>query len=625
MRIPESKIEEIRSSTSIVDIISDFVQLRKRGKNFIGLCPFHSEKTPSFTVSEEKQIFHCFGCHTGGNVFKFLMEYQKISFIEAVQELAEKIGIALEYDEDIGTEKQSEQELLYEINTTVARYFSDNLLKNDKGEIARKYFENRKIKIQTMRSFGLGYALPSRDDLVNFLTEKKTDIERSITLGLISSYEDGRLYDKFSGRIIFPIFSPNGRVVAFAGRVLEAEQKAAKYLNSPESLIYVKGRTLYGLSLSKDEIRKVDKAIIVEGYMDLISLFQNGIKNVVAVSGTALTDEQVQLLSRYTKNVVLLFDADTAGIKASMRSIEILLKRDIDIKIASVPAGEDPDSFVNKYGKERFDEIIQRSQNFLEYQSAYYESQGMFEEPAKMAEAIRELVKPVALINDELKRTLLIKTIAKNFNLREKLLENELAHALAEQNRFKEREISRKEIVQKVKEKTIAKTGNKSKLQSESNLINERELIELLYMGDEKAIKSIFENIQIDDFEIEIHRNLAKIVYDAFCNKDELSAGSLLDKITEIEEHNYLMEIISDKYSVSSRWEEVSDSITHNKLSDKYLSDIIRKKRIDILNKMIEVNIKKIESSQDENEILELMRNEVELKNERASLLKVGI
>ena len=625
MRIPESKIEEIRSSASIVDIISDYVQLRKRGKNFIGLCPFHSEKTPSFTVSEEKQIFHCFGCHTGGNVFKFLMEYQKISFVEAVQELAEKLGINLEYNEEIGTEKQSEQELLYEINTTVARYFSDNLLKSDRGETARKYFENRKIKIQTMRSFGLGFALSERDDLVNFLNEKKIDIERSLNLGLISSYEDGRLYDKFSGRIIFPIFSPNGRVIAFAGRVLEAEKKAAKYLNSPESLIYIKGRILYGLSHAKDEIRKLDKAIIVEGYMDLISLFQNGIKNVVAVSGTALTDEQVQLLSRYTKNVVLLFDADSAGIKASMRSIEILLKRNMDIKIASVPAGEDPDSFVNKYGKERFDEIILDSQNFLEYQSAYYESLGMFKEPARMAEAIRELVKPVALINDELKRTLLIKTIASNFNLREKLLENELLRALAEQDKFKGREIARKDINQKVNEKSIAKTEKKSDLTSDSNLINEREIVELLFMGDEKSIKRIFENIQIEDFELEIHRSLAKIVYDSFSKNDELSAGALLDKIAEAEEQNYLMEIISDKYSVSNRWEEVSDSITHNKLSEKYLSDVLRKKRIDILNKMIADNTKKIESSQDENEILQLMRNEVELKNERTSLLKTGI
>ncbi len=622
MRIPESKIEEIRSSASIVDIISEFVQLRKRGKNFIGLCPFHSEKTPSFTVSEEKQIFNCFGCHTGGNVFKFLMEYEKISFIEAVQELAEKLGITLQYDEETGTEKQTEQEFLYEINTTVGKYYSDNLLYSDKGETARKYFEKRKIKVQTMRSFGLGYAFPGRDDLVNFLTEKKIDITRALKLGLISSYEDGRLYDKFSDRIIFPIFSPNGRVVAFAGRVLEAEQKAAKYLNSPESSIYIKGRVLYGLSHAKDEIRKQNKAIIVEGYMDLISLHQNGIKNVVAVSGTALTEEQVILLSRYTKNVVLLFDADAAGIKASMRSIEILLKKDMEIKIASVPAGEDPDSFINKFGKEKFEDTIRRAQNFLEYQSAQYESQGMFDDPAKMTEAIRELVKPLALINDELKRTLLLKNISKKFNLRERLLEEELTKSLKEQNRNSIRESERKAQAQKLKENINVLSENKTSLMNESNIINERELIELLYIGGAEIIDNIFKNIRIEDFEIEIHRNLAIIVFEAYSSGKELYAGSLLDKVNNDNEQNYLIEIITDKHSISSRWEEVSDSTKDNKLSTKYVTDVIRKKRIDILNKMIDENFKKLKSVQDETEKLKLMRNEMELKNERSSLLR---
>jgi len=514
MRIPENKIEEIRSAASIVDVISEFVQLRKRGKNYIGLCPFHSEKTPSFTVSEEKQIYHCFGCHAGGNVFKFLMEFEKISFVESVQELAEKSGITLEYSDEGGEERQTEQELLFDINHSVGRYFSDNLLNSDEGEIARNYFDKRKIKLQTQRSFGLGFSLPGKNNLVNFLTENKIDIDKALALGLIGSSESGRLYDKFSGRIIFPIFSPNGRVVAFAGRVLDPEQKTAKYLNSPESLIYTKGRTLYGLSLAKDEIRKLDKAIIVEGYMDLISLFQNGIKNVVAVSGTALTDEQVQLLSRYTKNVVLLFDSDTAGIKASMRSIEILLRKNMDVKIASVPEGEDPDSYVNKFGKESFDRIIQKAQNFLEYQTAYYEKQGMFEDPAKTAEAIRELVKPVALISDELKRALLLKNISKKFNLREILLEEELRKVLKELNKNQERKRDRKAQTQRNKEDVIVLSEGKVVEISESNLRNERAIIELLFNGGEEIIKYIFQHLTIDDFEVEIHKSLAKIVYD---------------------------------------------------------------------------------------------------------------
>ena len=432
MRISENKIEEVRSAANIVDIISEYVQLRKRGKNYIGLCPFHNEKTPSFTVSEDKQIYHCFGCHSGGNVFKFIMEYEKISFIESVQEMAHRYGINIDVNEKDLSDRQSEQEILFDINTEAAKFFSGNLLSHSNGDIAREYFQKRKVKLQTMRAFGLGYSLPGWDNFVSYAQEKKLDLERTISLGLIGQGKDGRLYDRFSGRIIFPIFSPNGRVVGFAGRILEGKDgNNAKYLNSPESSIYVKGRILYGLSFAKDDIRRLDKAILVEGYMDLISLHQAGIKNVVAVSGTALTEEQVQLLSRYTKNAVLLFDADTAGIKASMRSIELLLRKDMEIKIASLPSGEDPDSYVNNYGRERFEEIINKAQNFLEYQSAYYEAQGMFQDSSKTASAVRELVKPVAIINDELKRSLLIKSIAKKFNLREKLLETELEKAIS--------------------------------------------------------------------------------------------------------------------------------------------------------------------------------------------------
>ncbi|HKJ80907.1 MAG TPA: DNA primase [Ignavibacteriaceae bacterium] len=621
MRIPENKIEEIRSAASIVDVISEFVQLRKRGKNYIGLCPFHSEKTPSFTVSEEKQIYHCFGCHAGGNVFKFLMEFEKISFVESVQELAEKSGITLEYNDEGLEERQTEQELLFDINHSVGRYFSDNLLHNDEGEIARNYFDKRKIKLQTQRSFGLGYSLPGKDNLVDFLTKDKIDIDKALSLGLIGSNESGRLYDKFSGRIIFPIFSPNGRVVAFAGRVLDTAQKTAKYLNSPESLIYTKGRTLYGLSLAKDEIRKLDKAIIVEGYMDLISLFQNGIKNVVAVSGTALTDEQVQLLSRYTKNVVLLFDADTAGIKASMRSIEILLRKNMDVKIASVPEGEDPDSYVNKFGKESFDGIIQKAQNFLEYQSTYYENQGMFEDPAKTAEAIRELVKPVALISDELKRTLLLKNISKKFNLREMLLEEELRKILKDLNKNQERERERKAQTRRNKEDLTVFSEGKVVEISESNLRNERAIIELLFNGGENIIKHIFQHLTIDDFEVEMHKSLAKIVYDSLNSDKEIYAGALLDRIKNENESNYLIELISDKFSVSRRWEEFSDSTEDGKLSMKYVSDVVRKKRIEILNKLMAENFEKLQTAKDEEEKLQLMRNEKELNNERKSLL----
>lgn len=618
MRIPESKIEEIRTSASIVDIISEYVQLRKRGKNYIGLCPFHSEKTPSFTVSEEKQIYHCFGCHNGGNVFKFLMEYKKISFVESVQELAEQMGIEITYDDAGTTEQQSEQEILYDINTEAARYFSNNLLNDDEGEIARNYFQKRNIKVQTMRAFGLGYSLNGWENLVNFLKEKNIDLEKALLLGLIGRSNDGRVYDKLAGRIIFPIFSPNGRVVAFAGRKLRDDDTGAKYINSPESLIYIKGRILYGLSHAKDEIRKQDKAIIVEGYMDLISLYQNGVKNVVAVSGTALTDEQAQLLSRYTKNVVLLFDADSAGIKASMRSIEILLKKDFDVKISTLPPGEDPDSYVNKFGKDGFEDIIKKSENFLEYQTAYFEKEGMFDDPTTTADAIRELVKPVALIDDELKRNLLIKNIARKFNLREKLLEKELDKALETQKKqsriqsqriFKQDDKIQKSLVPPERKTVPAHLFN-----------TEKELIKLLFENNYELIEFITRNIDEDDLLLEINKTIFTTVKEVFQTEGETNPAVLISRFENEKEQTYVREITIEQYTISSNWEDESPSLTQEMIQKKYVVDLIIKYKQLLIDQQITDNQQAIENAESEEEALRLMKEKQELEKQKKKI-----
>ena len=616
MRISENKIEEIRSAANIVDVIMERVQLRKRGKNYIGLCPFHNEKTPSFTVSEDKQIFHCFGCHAGGNVFKFIMDYEKISFVEAVQEMAGRLGIPLETEETDLSEKQTEQETFYDINTESARYFLNNLLNHPGGETARKYFQKRNIKPQTIRVFGLGYALPGWENFISFLQEKKIDLEKALTLGLIGQNKDGRLYDKFSGRIIFPIFSPNGRVVAFAGRIIEKKENAAKYLNSPESSIYVKGRILYGLSHAKDEIRKLDKAILVEGYMDLISLYQSGIKNAVAVSGTALTEEQVQLLSRYTKNVVLLFDADTAGIKASMRSIELLLRRDMEIKIASLPAGEDPDSYVNNYGREGFEEAVKKAQNFLEYQTEYYDRLGMFDDSAKTAEAIRELVKPAALISDELKRTLLIKNIAKRFGLRENLLENELRKAteltgkrITAEERARDREISNKQI-------SVRTSETKTTSPVVYNL--EKEIIRLLFESNVEVIEFIINQVAAEEFTLETHRKLYDLVSESYREGRELIEGSLLDKIEETGLQEYVMEITMEKYSIGKKWEEIYPGNPEDQILIKYTKDTVRKFKVAQIDFLISQNTKLMETVPEEEDRIRIMKKNLDLEKEKS-------
>ena len=616
MRISETQIEQIRTSADIVDVISNSVQLRKRGNNFIGLCPFHNEKTPSFTVSQDKQIFHCFGCHAGGNVFKFLMEYKKISFVESVQEIAADLGITIEYENQRSEAEQSETEILFDINTAVAKFFSDNLLKEEEGNIARKYFEERKIKPQTLRAFGLGYCPDHWDSTVNFLNKNNIALEKALELGVIGKSEKGKLYDKFAGRMIFPIFSPNGRVIGFGGRISDSREGAAKYLNSPESKIYHKGRTLYGLSHGKDDIRRQDLAIVVEGYMDLISLHQHGIKNVVAVSGTAFTDEQVQLLSRYTKNTVLLFDADTAGVKASMRSIEILLKQNMNIKIATLPKGEDPDSFVQKNGSDAFLDIIARAVNFLEYRTSIFEEQGYFNDAAKSAEAIRELVKPVALLNDELKRSFLLKSIAEKFGLREKLLEAELEKAIAGTNKFAVQEQNQKE---KIQQKEIAEAVEAKMLPAEFR--NEQEIIVLLFEGHEQITRYILDHVNPDEFQIPYHKTLAQLVYDALVNDEPLEISRLLEKIDNEKLQEYLLGITFEKYLISELWDQRKPENKEKRFL-KYGSDLIKSFKLYHLEKELAENHDLLVKAEDEEDALDLMKKGIQLQAKKKEIEK---
>ncbi len=614
MVIPEQKIEEIRAAANIYDFISPHVALRKRGRNYIGLCPFHNEKTPSFTVSEEKQIFHCFGCHAGGNVYRFMMDYQKISFIEAVQDVAKQVGVTIEVTQTEQTEGQSEQEMLYDVNTLAARYFLDNLLNSPEGETARKYFENRKIKLSTIRTFGLGYALPAWEAFINFARDKNIKLNKALQLGLIGKTNEGRLYDKFSGRIIFPIFSSTGRVIAFGGRILENRENAAKYLNSPESIVYTKGRVLYGLSHAKDDIRKLNKAILVEGYMDLISLYQAGVKNVVAVSGTALTEEQVQLLSRYTKNVVLLFDADAAGMKAAMRSIELLLQRDMEIKIASLPGGEDPDSYVNTYGKQAFEEIIDRAQNFLEYQTDYFQKQGMFNEPSTTAEAIRELMKPVGLIQDELKRSLLIKTIAKKFNLREMLLEDELRKTLAGQQRVEQIEAKRRETVESKVLDEILPVGKKV---PEQILNLEVELIKLLFEGSEKVVDLIVHHINEEMLLSEANATIFNEVAEAYHADADLTAGALIGRIKDEKLQQYISNITLEKYSISKMWEELHPGEVKENILEKYTKDVLCKFKHALLDETAKDFYLEMERAENDDDKIVIMKRLRELNREK--------
>jgi DNA primase len=616
MRIPENKIEEIRNAADIVDLVSGHVHLRKRGKNYIGLCPFHQEKTASFTVSDDKQIYHCFGCGAGGNVFKFLMEFKNISFVEAVEEVAEHLGIKIDYENNSIDQQQGELESLYELNVFAARFFSDNLLKSTGGEEAREYLKNRNIKPHMQKIFGIGYAPYGWGNFLSYAKENNIDLNDAKLLGLIDSNDKGEYYDKFRGRIIFPIFSPNGRVIAFGGRIMENQENAAKYLNSPESQIYSKRRSLYGLFHSKDEIRRLDRALLVEGYMDLVSLYQAEVKNVVASSGTSLTEEQVQLLSRFTKNIIVLFDADPAGQKASMRSIEILLKQDFEVKVISLPKGEDPDSYINKYGKSKFDEVVSAAKNFLEYQTAQFEEMGMFEDPNEMTKAVRELVKSLALVNDELKRNFLMKSIAKKFNLREKLIETELNSALSQQKE--------KQVVSTIsaEQKSVARNSTyELKLSAQPGKENpyEKELVKLLYSGSKEIIEHILDSISIDDFSNHKLRQLAEMVKEGYYEQ-RFSPSYIIEQFDNEDDRNFILELTLSDETISKKWDELSFSGKIEKDTIDHAKEMVKNFLLYQIDLQIKENNRIIGESKDDRLNIEIMKRIKDLQEGRKSI-----
>jgi DNA primase len=408
---------------------------------------------------------------------------------------------------------------------------------------------------------------------------------------------------------MFPIFSTNGRIIAFGGRILDDSENAAKYLNSPESIVYHKKRSLYGLFHAKEEIRKLDRVILVEGYMDVIALFQGGVKNVVASSGTSLTEEQVQLISRFSKNVVLLFDADAAGMKASLRSIELLLKQDFEVKIATLPKGEDPDSFINKFGKDEFEKQINNAQNFLEYQTAQFKEAGLFDDPSKHAEAIREMVKSAALVIDELKRNLLIKSIAKKFGLREKLIETELNKYLDLQNR------QQKKIEVRQESKSTSPELTKTKENRQ-----ERDLIKLLFSGNPNVMEKIINFILPDEFVNPIYKRLAEIIYDCYDHGIK-SPASIIEKIEDDNLRQFTLAFAISEESISKKWDNANFNISISSNMDRYVDDLLRKYKLQKIDDQIKATNKRIAETSDESDVIELMKEIKELQAEKKILI----
>ncbi len=442
IQIPQDKLAEIRNAADIVDIVSERVALKKTGKDYSGLCPFHSEKTPSFTVSSTKQIFHCFGCGAGGDVFDFLIRFDGISFPEAVQALARRCGIQLPTRQMTPSEKQevSEREKLFDINKKVLAFYRNQLLRQPAGEKARDYLANRGFSQEIIDRFGLGYAPEGWDNLLRFFKKEQIPLNLAEKAGLIvpRSSKTG-YYDRFRNRVMFPIVDVTRQVIAFGGRVLDAEAKP-KYLNSPETPIYNKSRSLYGIHAAKEKCRETGIVYIVEGYFDLLAMHQHGIANSVATLGTSLTSGHIRMLRRgYANKARLVFDSDTAGIKAAHRSIGLFMNESVDVEIIVLPVGEDPDSFLFARGQEAFFEHAEAAKGGIEFLiDSAVDTHGL-----SMQGKIRvvdELRQPLADIRDGVARSVYIRHLAERLGVDESAILERVRTARKQQGNSSQRQ-----------------------------------------------------------------------------------------------------------------------------------------------------------------------------------------
>lgn len=432
--ISKDTIDRIMDATHIEEVIGEFVSLKKRGANHIGCCPFHNEKTPSFYVSPSKGIFKCFGCGKSGNAVGFLMDHEHYTYPEALRWLADKYHIQIEEEQltEEQKERQTERDGLFHVSEFAQKYFADLLYNNELGRnIGLAYFHQRGLSDEIIKTFGLGYCL---DEWDNFTTHARRNGYSDAVLektGLTIFKEDGKCYDRFRGRVMFPIFSISGRVLGFSGRILSKEKQAAKYVNSPDSDIYNKSHILYGLYQARNAIGKAEKCYLVEGNVDVVSMHQSGVCNTVASCGTSLTIEQIRLIKRYTPNVTVLYDGDSAGIKAALRAVNLLFEEGMHVRVVLFPDGEDPDSYAQKYGSTQLQDYLRdHEENFVQFKTRVL-LEDVESDPIRKAEVLKEMVRTIALVPDMLERQEYVKQTAARLRTSETILTQELAKTMA--------------------------------------------------------------------------------------------------------------------------------------------------------------------------------------------------
>ena len=542
--------EEIRSANDIVDVVSQYVTLKRSGRNFFGLCPFHKEKSPSFSVSPDRQYFHCFGCHKGGDVFTFISEIERISFKEALEFLAERARIELPVSQNSEFNKnQYLKDKMYKINAETAIFYHERLYK-PLAKIAQEYVKQRKLDNKTLKAFKIGYS-GEYNELYKNLKVKGFKDEKILATGLENKNNNGEYIDRFRKRLMFPIMDVSGRVVAFGGRKLENNEKLAKYINSNENLIYSKKKHLFAMNLAKQSTSK--KIILVEGYMDAISLYQRGFDNVVASLGTALTEEQGRLLRKYCEQVILSYDSDGAGQEAIMRGLSILENQGCDARVLQMDGAKDPDEYVIKYGSGRFKLLIDNAISLVEFKIKMIKNKYNIENSSDKIRFLKEITKILSEVENKIEREIYIEKISENYNI-----SKEAIYA----------EVNKEVYDVKSSEKILLRPIAKKEKQTEINPITikrENMVIYLLINYFKESYEPIVTNISPDDFKLEQNKFIFEKILNSTAEESEKIVQSLAN-IEDSEIQSHISEILVTDYEISSVDKCIEDVVnTYNK------------------------------------------------------------
>ena len=545
-RYSEEIINDVKQSNDIVDVISQYMHLKRSGRNFFGLCPFHNEKSPSFSVSPDKQIFHCFGCGVGGNVITFVSKIEGLNFVETVQMLAERANKQLPtLENSLDMQKEILKDKVYKVNEFTAEFYHQNLYK-PQAKMAQEYVKKRQLSNETLKAFRIGFS-GKFDELYQELKKQGFQEQEILESGLVNKNERGQYIDRYRNRLMFPICDARGRVIAFGGRVLDDSKP--KYINSPENVVYSKGRHLFGLNVAKKGDTK--KILIVEGYMDVISLHQRGITNVVASLGTALTEQQGWLLRKNSEQIILSFDSDEAGIKAKLRSIEILQNMGCDLRVLQLEGAKDPDEYILKYGNMRFQNAVDKAFSVVEFKVKILKKELDLENTNDKIKFLNEIAKLIAKVDNTIEREVYIEKIAKEYDISKEAI-------YAEVNKLTYKNTKSEKILEKAKPVVQHQKIEKKEV-SQSIKIRENTIISILLNGDLSIFEIIKQNIKPEDFQDEVNLKIAKKLYEEF-EKGNSNINGIIDQLDQ-EEQNQITMIMSDDYKIDNVEKAIDDII----------------------------------------------------------------